>query len=245
VTITGTNLADVEEVVFGGRAARIVSDSATQIVAVSPARAAGTVDIRVLTGSGTSPASSADAFTYLPAPRVGKLSRTRGPTAGGATVTITGANLSNATEVLFGGKTAQIVSVSATRIVVVTPARAGGTVNVKIVTAGGTSAVSSADKYSYVAAPKVAKVRPARGRVAGGTVVTITGRNLARAGKVLFGGRAARITSDTATQIVAVAPAGTAGTVDVTVLTAGGTSAVSSADVFTYFVPILSNCPNT
>ena len=53
----------------------------------------------------------------------------------------------------------------------------------------------------------------------------------------MFGGAAATIHSDTTTQIVATSPAGVAGTADVTVTTAGGTSATSSADQFAYYVP--------
>ncbi len=60
-----------------------------------------------------------------------------------------------------------------------------------------------------------------------------TGTNLASATAVDFGKTAAKIVSDTATQIVVTSPAGT-GTVDVTVTTAGGTSATSAADKFTY-----------
>ena len=62
--------------------------------------------------------------------------------------------------------------------------------------------------------------------------MTITGANLANATAVDFGTTAASsFTSDSTTQITADSPAGT-GTVDVTVTTAGGTSATSSADQF-------------
>ena len=71
-------------------------------------------------------------------------------------------------------------------------------------------------------------ISPGSGPAAGGTTVTITGTDLASATAVKFGGVAATISSDTATQIVATSPAGT-GTVDVTVTTAGGTSATSSS----------------
>ena len=65
-------------------------------------------------------------------------------------------------------------------------------------------------------------------------MVTISGTNLAGATLVNFGSFAATIQSDTATQIVVLSPAGAAGTVDVTVTTANGTSATSSADLFAY-----------
>ena len=108
-----------------------------------------------------------------------------------------------------------------------------GTVDVTVTTPGGTSATSAADKFTYVAAPTVTKISPTSGSAKGGTKVTITGTNLANATKVLFGTTAAKISSDSATSIVVTSPAGT-GTVYVTVVTAGGTSATSSADKFTY-----------
>ena len=53
-----------------------------------------------------------------------------------------------------------------------------------------------------------------------------------------FGGTAGTIVSDTATLIVATSPPGPAGlVVNVTVTTAGGTSAVSAADKFSYLTP--------
>ncbi len=65
VTITGANLAGATAVDFGNSTATIVSDTATQIVANSPAAAAGTVDITVTTPAGTSTKSAADQFTYV------------------------------------------------------------------------------------------------------------------------------------------------------------------------------------
>ncbi len=55
--------------------------------------------------------------------------------------------------------------------------------------------------------------------------------------RVSFGGAAAKITADSATQITVVSPAGT-GTVDITVTTSAGTSAATTADRFTYVEPI-------
>ncbi|OWK39899.1 IPT/TIG domain-containing protein [Fimbriiglobus ruber] len=87
------------------------------------------------------------------------------------------------------------------------------------------------------AAPTLTSISPASGPTAGGTTVTITGTDLGNATAVAFGGVAGAIVSDTATQIVATAPVESAGVVDVTVTTAGGTSVTSSADQFTYAIP--------
>lgn len=79
--------------------------------------------------------------------------------------------------------------------------------------------------------PVVTGISPASG--AAGTSVTITGSGLGGATGVSFGGAAAQFTIDSDTQITATSPPGS-GTVDVTVVTPGGTSATSPADQFSY-----------
>jgi hypothetical protein len=237
VTITGTNLNNVTAVYFGTAPATIQSDTATQIVVTSPLGVAGTVDVTVVTTGGTSPTSMADHFTYTAAPTVTGISPSAGPAAGGTTVTITGAGLANATAVYFGTVSATILSDSATQIVVTSPANVAGTVDVTVVTAGGTSPISTADQFTYAAMPIITALSPAFGPVAGGTTVTITGTRLATAAWVRFGTNLATIVSSSSTQLVVTSPAGVAGTVDVTVVTAGGTSGGTTADQFTYATP--------
>ena len=83
--------------------------------------------------------------------------------------------------------------------------------------------------------PAVTKVAPSHGLVAGGTTVHLTGSGLVEAGSVVFGTKAATsFTVNSSTSITAVAPAGTAGTVDVRVTSPAGTSPITSADHFTY-----------
>src|SRR5262249_17126064 len=80
----------------------------------------------------------------------------------------------------------------------------------------------------------VTNVNPNTGPASGGTSVTITGTNFSGATAVRFGRNAAgSFTVNSATQITATSPAGI-GTVDVTVTTEAGTSAISSGDRFTY-----------
>ena len=84
-------------------------------------------------------------------------------------------------------------------------------------------------------APSVTGLSPASGSPTGGTAVTITGTNLAAATAVKFGATAVTtFTSDTGTQIVLNSPAGSAGTVDVTVVAPAGASPISPADQFAY-----------
>src|SRR5262249_42229645 len=87
------------------------------------------------------------------------------------------------------------------------------------------------------AAPIVTAVSPIGGELAGGTLVTISGTNLSSATSVNFGSVSVPSTSfisDTSNSITLDSPAESAGTVDVTVTTGGGTSATSSVDHFTF-----------
>lgn len=235
VVITGTGLGETSTVSFGGVSASFTQDSATQVTAVSPAGAAGVVNVVVTTPGGDSPASAADEFTYAPTPTVTSVSPAAGPSGGGNTVTIAGTGLTGATAVKFGASNASSFTVnSATQITATVPA-GSGIVDVTVTTAGGTSSVSVADKYSYVPAPAVTGISPASGPTAGGTSVVITGSNLTAASAVRFGGTAASsFTVDSGTQITATAPAGAVGAVDVTVTTVGGTSTTHAGDLFSY-----------
>jgi phosphodiesterase/alkaline phosphatase D-like protein len=237
VTITGTNLGEATAVKFGSTAAAsVTADTGTSITAVSPA-GTGTVDVTVTTAGGTSHTSTGDQFNYVPPPAVTGVSPGAGPTAGGTSVTITGTDLSEAAAVKFGSSGATSFKVnSATSITATSPAGTG-VVDVTVSTAGGDSATSSADKFSYVPPPTVTNVTPNAGPLAAGTSVTITGANFVAGATVKFGAASAagvKVVSETS--ITAVAPAGT-GTVDVTVSTPGGTSAASAADQFSY-VPL-------
>jgi hypothetical protein len=239
VVISGSNFTGATAVKFGSKAATSFSvDSATKITAVAPAGSAGTVDVKVTTAGGTSPASSADRFTYRAPPTVTAVSPSSGPTGGGTAVTVTGTNFTGATAVAFGGIAATSFTVnSATRITAVTPANTAGGHYVRVTTAGGTSATGSAAKFFYVVAPPptVTAVSPSSGATAGGTTVTVTGTNFTGATAVAFGGIAATsFTVNSATRITAVSPANTAGAHYVRVTTAGGISATGSATRFTY-----------
>jgi IPT/TIG domain-containing protein/List-Bact-rpt repeat protein len=256
VTITGTNLTGATEVKYGATAVTCTGvvatckvESATEIKATTPAHAAGAVDVRVVTAGGESAVNSpADQFTFVTppaAPAVTAVAPSSGTTAGGTAVTITGTNLTGATEVKYGATAVTCTGVvatckveSATEIKATTPAHAAGAVDVKVTTSGGTSATSAGDVFTFVASPTVASINPHQGPTAGGTAVTITGTNLTGATEVKFGANdATGVSIVSATQITATSPAGAAGIVDVTVGTAGGTSATGAGGKFTYIAP--------
>ncbi len=97
------------------------------------------------------------------------------------------------------------------------------------ISAGSNSALA----FGTPSTPTVKKLSPRTGPVAGGTTVTITGTSLSGA-EVAFGSTPAEITSDSSKSITVVSPSATAGRVDVTVSTPGGTSPISRRDRFTY-----------
>src|SRR5450830_632789 len=238
VVITGTNFTGATAANFGVPAGTsLVVNSATQITVTSPINSAGIIDITVVTPGGTSATSGSDQFTYVVAPAVTSLSPTSGASAGGTSVVITGTNFTGASAVKFGVTNASSYTVnSATQITATAPA-GSGTVDVTVITMGGTSSTSGSDPFTYVVAPAVTSLSPTSGASAGGTSVVITGTNFTGASAVKFGvTNASSYTVNSATQITATAPAGS-GTVDVRVVTVGGTSSTSANDLFIY-VPV-------
>jgi hypothetical protein len=246
VIITGTGFATANPtgaVKFGATDATYTINSNTQITATSPANAAGTYDVTVTTAGGTSATSASDRYTYVAVPTVTSVGPNLGPTAGGATITITGTGFAFANStgaVKFGATNASYTINSNTQITAISPANSSGTYDVTVTTSGGTSATTAADQYTYVAAPTVTSVSPGAGPTSGGTTVIITGTGFSTAagvGAVKFGATAATYTINSNTQITATSPASSAGTYDVTVTTPGGTSATNGGDQFTFVAP--------
>ncbi len=240
VTITGANLTAATSVTFGSVAATSVTVlDAAHVTAVVPAHAAGTVDVRVTTPAGTTSISSADRFTFgagpAPTPVVAGVSPATGSTTGGQVITVSGTGLTGGA-VDIGGAAATAVICSDTSCTATTPAGAAGTVDVTLTTAGGTSEHVVADQFTYQLPapppPAITGVSPASGSAAGGTTVTLTGTNLS-GGLVRFGLNQA-LGSCSSTSCTVTSPAGGQGSVNVTVTTAGGTSAWAVADTFTY-----------
>ena len=99
---------------------------------------------------------------------------------------------------------------------------------------GAHSAERAGSAWVFGPSPSVAAVTPNSGSTAGGTTVTITGEHLSGATTVRFGSAYARsFEVHSAKSITAVSPPG-AGTVNVTVETTVGVSALNTGDRFTY-----------
>lgn len=179
-------------------------------------------------------AGAAEARTAPPS--VTALSTTSGPTSGGTKVTLHGAHFAHVTKVRFGvvnGRSVHIVS--STTLTAVSPAHAAGTFHVRVVTAYGKSALSTRDRFRYVAPPTVSSVSPSGSIPGGGASVTIRGTNYIGKISVSFGtAPATSLSVASATELRVTAPAHTLGTVDVRVTTPYGSSATTASDRFTY-----------
>ncbi len=232
VTVTGSNLAAVNAVTFGGTPGTIVgTPTATSLTVTTPAHAVGPVDV-VLSGTGGTTTAPGQ-YTYLDdgsqATLTGITPATV-PTAGGTNLTITGTGLTGATGVTVNGVPATVVSVAADGVVATAPvSETAGPAEVRVQFPAGERAAGTVD---YVA-PALTAVSPGTGPSSGGTTLTLTGTGLATVTEVTVGGTPATIVgtpSDTA--ITVTAPAHAPGAVDVVAVLPGADA--TATDAFTY-----------
>ncbi len=165
-------------------------------------------------------------------------------TAGGQIVSLFGNALDSVTAVSFGVQPALVFSaypVSGqptydSRIDAVAPP-GEGTAVISVSGPGGSTSTASGS-FTWVDPTPVAVVSGVSPLIGGaGTAVTIRGSGFSGAVAVNFGTAATNFEVDGDSQILAWAPAGGAGLVDVTVIASGGASSASIADQFTY-IPV-------
>lgn len=262
IAIKGKNFAAGAKVKFGEEEAEVKSVAADKIVIITPpAKTAATVetvtvDVEVVNKNGKagkliggfvySRSASSAINKKSSEPSISSLKPNHGPASGATSVDINGNHFKGVTSVTFG-KTLLVcpsencTPVNNAHITVKSPSGVAGTkVDVRVITPNGTSPIVAADQFTYdLAVPTVTSVSPSAGPTIGGTSVTITGTNfIVGASTVNFGTKQATCTVNSATQIICSSPAQAAGTVHVTVTTAGGTSATSANDQFTYIAPL-------
>jgi hypothetical protein len=102
LTITGTNLWNVNNVTIGGTSAQITSlPSTSSITVLTPPGTVGAQDV-VLSTPGPS-VTSVGGYTYLAPPTVSNISVVSSPSAGGGSTVITGTNLASLSASTIGG----------------------------------------------------------------------------------------------------------------------------------------------
>ncbi len=153
VTIVGTGFAKGADVAIGGNAARkvkIVSD--TKITAVTPPGALGPANVAVR-NPGLPAAILADAFEYVEAPTITKVSPKEGSIAGGTKVTIVGTGFLPGATVTFDGQPATTAKVvNPERIDAVSPPGAKGPVDI-VVTNKDQPPATAKKAFAYVPEP--------------------------------------------------------------------------------------------
>ncbi len=178
---------------FGGSSAKILKESATELEVEAPPHAAGSVEVEFDGPAGEAAGGPANRFTYeaTPTPTVTAVSPNEGPTGGATMVKISGTNFTSASEVKFGPNAATSVEFKNAGELIAKSPSGSGSVDVRVKTAGGTSATSSADEFFYRATPTVTGITPNEGPTGGATTVKISGTNFTRASEVKFGPNAA------------------------------------------------------
>lgn len=237
VTISGSNFVSGATVAFDTMAATNVNVvSPNSITAVTPAHAAGAVNITVTNPDQQS--ASAGSFTYVvAAPAVASIAPATGPTSGGTPITITGSGFENGATVTIGGIAATNVQVvSSTQLTATTPvgpATEELIADVVVNNPDGTTATKTGAFTWSVPPLAITTVAPALGAPKGGTDVVITGAGFTTAvpSSVTFGGvPATNVRVVDAVTLAATTPAHAAGTVEVDVQIGSSTAKGS----FTY-----------
>lgn len=240
VTVHGNALGRATQVLFGrvaGSGLDVLGPH--RVVITAPAHRKGTYDVRVRTAAGLSRVVTADEFTYEYPPSVGSLSPVAGSAAGGDTVTVYGHHLGSAVAVLFGNTAGtQLRVIGPRQLTVTSPAHPGGTADVRVRTSAGMSQIVPSDQFTFEYPPSVSSVSPSSGDTAGGDTVTVHGFHLATAVAVLFGNTpGTQLQVIGPRQLTVTAPAHAAGTVDIEVQTAAGTSQPGAGTSFEYVTP--------
>ncbi len=145
VIIDGEGFTGTQRVLFGGIAAQFTVNSDTEIEAVAPAHAAGTVDVVV---ERDIEATFVDGFTYTEELDVFGFFPVRGSIAGNTYVELRGRGLTDSIDVTFGGEAASSVeTLDAQTLAVRTPPHP--TASVDVVVTRGSDSVTADEQYTY------------------------------------------------------------------------------------------------
>lgn len=177
-------------------------------------------------------------------PVITSITPSSGPLAGGV-ITVTGSNFSTSNQVTFGGSTVSFSILNSTTITFTAPAGSAGVVSLAVRNPAGTGTLPNA--FTYVASPTLTAISPALATTNGGTIVTLTGTELASATQVNLGSSTVSVTVVSSTKVQFVTPATSAGVVDVGIVTIGGVATLSQALEFTTsaLVPVITSITPT
>lgn len=236
INISGENFTNVTGVQFGSSPALSYTvNSANSITAYVGAGSTGSITVKSTGGAGT-----LSGFVYTPPPAVLGFSPLVAGT--GTTVTLTGNNLDDITDVTFGGvKAASFKIVSPTVVEAVLGTGASGNI-----TLSSTNGITNIAGFTFAASPVITSFTPQSAVTA--AYVNITGTGFTAATEVSFGGvKANYYTVNSSNSITATIGAGTSG--DVSVTTPVGTAKLAgfvfkAPPVITSFTPTATGALN-
>ncbi|HYG76907.1 MAG TPA: IPT/TIG domain-containing protein [Planctomycetota bacterium] len=233
VTITGLNFVVGQTLVsFGGTPATSINvTNGGNLTCVTPAHAAGTVDVMV-TVFGERSGTKTAAYTFVDPPTITSLNPSNGNAAGGVAVTVNGTNLATTSAITYGGSAVTFSNATATTVDFTTPGHtgAGPNVTITVTTAGG-----QANATYTIDAPTVAAVTPNQGPLAGGQTVTITGTGFVSGqAEAVFDTTAVAGTTSSYTSMTATTPGHAPGTVDVYAQSFGTLAGPALVGSYTY-----------
>ncbi|UPK67899.1 IPT/TIG domain-containing protein [Chitinophaga filiformis] len=222
VSITGSNLSNVTQVLFGGKpTTSFVIHSSTSITAIVGDGATG--PITVITTKDT---VNQDGFTYiLHSPVISSFIPTSA--AKGDTIRISGINFNNITQLLFGGVPAASFAVNSNnQIMAIVGDGASG--DITVISGEGNSSMAG---FIFMAPPIISSFAPVS--ATSGTLINISGNNFLKVSQVLFGGvRANSFIVNSPTNITAIVGEGASGAVSVI-----ANNSIDSLPGFTYKKP--------
>ncbi|MBI4576255.1 MAG: IPT/TIG domain-containing protein [Planctomycetes bacterium] len=170
-------------------------------------------------------------------PQVVTVSPNRGEVAGGTSVTVSGANFFEGTEVTIGGEMgASVQVVGSTTLRLTTPPGRLGLADLTVIGADGQFTILRGG-FEYSADPVVGALTPARGPTGGGTLVSVEGANFQNGAQVLIDDKlCSAVSFVSSAKLSAVTPAGTLGKKGVKVRNPNGAVAQKS-EGFEYIAP--------
>ena len=233
ISINGGGFSDPLRVLINGIGAVIQSASGTQIRVTTPrciqsscfeTGAVTPVDVTVTTNlneEGQASDTLVSGFSYVNGggggtliPTIFSVTPSSGPNEGGTQVTINGDGFEAPVAVDFGNGVnavaAQVVSVTRTRVVVLSPPATGiglpnlnQLVAIRVTNQSSGRNTTAAAAFRYGVDVQITSIAPGEGPVEGGTLVTIFGRGFDEPVAVEFGGRAQQVLSVSGSEIVA------------------------------------------
>ena len=272
ISINGGGFSDPLRVLINGIGAVIQSASGTQIRVTTPRCVAAAcfetgavtpVDVAVtinLNEEGQASDTLVSGFSYVNGggtgilqPTIFSVTPSSGPNEGGTQVTINGDGFEAPVAVDFGNTgnavTAQVLSVTRTRIVVLSPPATGiGAPNlnqlvaIRVTNQSSGRTTTAASAFRYGVDVEITSIGPGEGPASGGTIVTIFGRGFDEPVAVTLGQHAQQVLSVSGSEIVVrTVPIAVTNCADVT----GPTAVVnietgdgdSNGPNFTYRVP--------